>query len=212
MNSNEEGFQHRLAVATSKPESAQRFLYLCWVLSTEWLKRQAAELENPDIPPRNNVDIPEWACKTQGHINKIKRQMEQLRRVESYLGHKPKEIDPRIIEDVKCLAASKWIRAAAQYGYSDEENAAWLKNFLTQSTKGKRGRIAGTVDSDGHALLALVLYEWEPKAWSFPKLADHFCNKHKPHTADSDCVDKLKKAVKRLRAFLQELGYKRQGK
>ncbi len=212
MNSNEEGFHERLVVAKSMPESAQRFLYLYWVLATEWINRQAAESVNPVPPPRNGKDIPEWMRKAQVYINKTECQIEQFRRVESYLGRKPQKIDQKKSEDVNCLTAARWIRAAAQDDYSDEENAAWLRNFLTHSTKGKVGRRAGTVDSDGHALLALVLYELEPKVWSYPKLADHFCKSHKKHTADSDCVDKLKKAVRRLRAFLKELGYERQGK
>jgi hypothetical protein len=81
-------------------------------------------------------------------------------------------------------------------------------------TKAKRGRQAGTVDLDGHAVMALTLHGWDPKRWSYPKLADELlgCKRHKSHAADSDCVDKLKKAVARLRALLQELGYEQAGK
>jgi hypothetical protein len=84
-----------------------------------------------------------------------------------------------------------------------------MRNFLSLRAKGKRGRPIGTIDNDGIPLLALVLYEWNPEVWTFPKLADSLlgCKTHKPHSSQSDCTDKLKKAVGRLRKFLRELGY-----
>lgn len=207
MNPNEEGFQKALAAAELMQESAQRFLYLYWVLATERLNRLTAESANLVPPPRSDEAKPEWMRNAQEHIDKSENLQLLLRRVESYLGHKPKVIDQRALEDAKSLAAVRWVRASIQIGDSDEEIAAWLRNFLALSTKENRGRKAGTIDSDGHALLALVLYERNPKVWSYPKLADHFCKKGRPHAADSKCVDKLKKAVMRLRKFLQVLGY-----
>ena len=140
--------------------------------------------------------------------------MERLRRIEGYLGHAPRKINPKTLEDAKCLEAVRWIRAATRENWPEERIASWLSNYLRSHARTKRGRQAGTVDIDGHEVMALTLHGWDPKLWSYPKLADELlgCKRHKSHTADSDCVDKLKKAVARLRTFLQELGYKLTGK
>jgi len=214
VNSDGEGFQNRLDDALTLPESAQRFLYVYWLLGTEWLKRREEESAVPHIPSRSIGSLPELVHEAEKQVANFKEVTERLRRVELYLGHVRSKNNPKTLDGAKWLVAARWIRAAAQAGYSDEENAEWLGNFFASRSEETRGRKAGTVDSSGHALLALVLYELAPKVWSFPRLADHFCktSQHKPHTADSDCVDKLKKAVKRLRDFLQELGYKQPGK
>lgn len=207
-------FRERLTATLSMPESAQRFLYVYWLAATEWLKQSAEESATPHLPPLTGEDLPKWVQSAGGLIAKREMLMEQVRRIEGYLGHAPRKIDPKILEDAKCLEAVRWIRAAFQYGWSDERIAAWLSSYLRPSTKAKRGRPAGTVDLGRTAVMALTLHEWNPKLWSYPKLADELlgCKSHKRHTVDSDCVDKLKKAVKRLREFLNDLGYKHEGK
>jgi len=138
-----------------------------------------------------------------------------LLRIESYLGLDPKRPDPeswgpRIAEFAKYMDAVRCIRVMIQSGDSDETIIALLMLLIPISdANGKRGRPKGTIDHDESVLLAMELRDSDPKEFSWPKLADHFCNCKKPHSADSVCVDKLKKAVKRLRDFLQELGYKR---
>lgn len=196
------------------PASAQRFLYVYWLAATEWLKQSAEKSTVPQLPPLRDDGLIEWAHSAEDHIAKSEILIERIRRIEGYLGHAPRKIDPKILEDAKCLESVRWIRAAVQEGWPDEKIASWLSSYLRPSTKGKRGRLAGTVDYDGHALLALVLYDWNRKLWSYPKLTDELlgCKSHQQHTADTDCVGRLKKAVARLRAFLQELGYKPAGK
>jgi hypothetical protein len=208
-----DGFQERLAAAIALPDSAYRFLYLYWLLATERLKRLAAESSDPLPPPHNGEGLQAWRRKAQEHVDKEENLTLQLRRVERYLGHKPMKIDMRKLQDAKCLTAAKWNRAAIQDDYSDEEIAAWFKSFLASNATGRRGRPSGTVDCDGHALLALVLFDSDPKLWGYPKLADALlgCDKHIPHTADSECVDKLGKSVERLRKFLREIGYTQSG-
>lgn len=205
-------FQERLTYALSMPESAHRFLYVYWLAATEWLKRSGEESTIPQLPPLIGEGFPEWARSTEDTIAKHKMLMERLRRIEGYLGHGPRQINPKTLEDAKCLEATRWIRAATREGWPEEQIASWLSNYLRPPSK--LGRPAGTVDLDGHAVMALTLHGWDRKLWSYPKLADELlgCKGHKPHTADSDCVDKLKKAVARLRTFLQELGYKLTGK
>ncbi len=207
-------FHERLTAALSMPEAAQRFLYVYWLAATEWLKRSAEESAAPHLPPPTGEDLPKWVQGAEGLIAKREMLMERLRRIEGYLGHAPRKINPKILEDAKCLEVVRWSRAALQGGWSDEGIASWLSSYLMPSAKSKRGRPAGTVDLDRHAVMALTLREWDPKLWSYPKLADELlgCKSHKRHTADSSCVDKLKKAVARLRAFLQELGYRQTGK
>lgn len=203
-------FQKRLTAALSMPESVHRSLYVYWLAATEWLKRSTEESKNPQVPPRTAEGFPEWLRGTEDTITKREMLVERLRRIEGYLGHAPRKIDMKILQDSKSLHAVKWIGAAFQEGWSDEWIAGWLSSYLSPGTKAKRGRPVGTVDLDGHAVMALTLHELDPKIWSFPKLADKLlgCNHRKPHTADSDCVDRLKKSVARLRAFLRALGYK----
>jgi hypothetical protein len=223
MNSDCESFQQRLDAALSLPKSAQQFLYVYWLAATEWLKRCAEESKNPQVPPRTAEGLPEWMQGAEESVAKSNEVMDQLRCIEGYLGHAPRKIDPKNIQDSKSLHAVKWIRAAIQEGWSDEWIACWLSSYLSPSTRAERGRPAGTVDLDGHAVIALTLHESDPKRWSYPMLADEFfkctsesdtlcLNEFGKHTADSVCVDKLKKAVARLRTFLQELGYKPAGK
>jgi hypothetical protein len=207
-------FQELLTAALSMPESAHRSLYVYWLAATEWLKRSGEESTIPQLPPLIGERFPDWVRSTEDTIAKREMLMERLRRIEGYLGHAPRKINPKILEDVKCLEAVRWIRAATREGWPEESIASWLSNYLWSMTKAKRGRQAGTVDLDGHAVMALTLHGWDPKRWSYPKLADELlgCKRHKSHAADSDCVDKLKKAVARLRALLQELGYEQAGK
>ena len=206
----EEGFEQRLAAAVSLPASTQQFLYLYWLLANERLKRIAEDAAHLLPVNRRAEDVPTWMRKAQEHNEKTKNLQLVLRRVESYLGHKPKEVDARTLEDAMSLSAARWIRASIQNGDSDEEIAEWLRSFLSSSRKGKRGRPAGTMNCDGHALLALVLYDRNPDIWSFPKLADCLlgCRIHKEHAHDTSCTRDLTKAVERLRSFLAEIGYK----
>lgn len=205
----EEGFEQRFAAAVSMPASAQRFLYVYWLLANELLKKLAEESAQIRPANRSGEDVRHWMRNAQEHIDKSGNLQLQLRRVESYLGHKPRKISPRALEDAKSLAAARWVRASIQNGDSDEDIAGWLRNFLSSSRKRKRGRPVGTMDYDGHALIALVLYDSAPRLWTYPILADSLlgCKAHKPHTSESDCTGKLKKAVGRLRKFLRELGY-----
>jgi hypothetical protein len=214
VNSGGESFQDRINTALSMPESAHRFLYVYWLAATEWLKRSGEESTIPQLPPLINEGFPDWVRSTEDTIAKREMLMERLRRIEGYLGHAPRNINLKTLEGVKCLEAVRWIRAATREGWPEERIASWLSHYLWPRTRAKRGRQAGTVDLDGHAVMALTLHGWNRKLWSYPRLADELlgCKRHKPHTADSDCVDKLKKAVARLRAFLQELGYKPTGK
>jgi len=207
-------FQERLTYALSMPESAHRCLYVYWLAATEWLKRSLEESTIPQLPPLIGEGFPEWVRSTEDTIAKREMLMERLRRIEGYLGHAPRKINPKTLEDAKCLGAVRWVHAAARDGWPEERIASWLSNYLWPRTRAKRGRQAGTVDLDRHAVMALTLHEWDRKLWSYPKLADELlgCKRHKSHAADSDCVDKLKKAAARLRTFLQELGYKPTGK
>ncbi|MGA3263769.1 MAG: hypothetical protein ABSC47_06960 [Terracidiphilus sp.] len=207
-------FRERLTEALSMPESAHRFLYVYWLAATKWLKRSDEESTIPQLPPLIGEGIPEWVRSSEETIAKREMLIERLRRIEGYLGHAPRKINPKTLEDAKCLEAVKWIRATTREGWPEERIASWLSNYLWPRARAKRGRQAGTVDLDGHAVMALTLHGRDPKLWSYPKLADQLlgCKRHKQHTADSDCVDKLKKAVARLRTFLQELGFKPAGK
>lgn len=214
MNPRKQGFEERLAGAISLPVSAQQFLYLYWLLANERLKRLAEESALFRPVNQKTENVPEWIRKVQAHVEKTEDLMLLLRRVESYLGHEPRKIDPQIKKYIDSREAAKFVRALIHNGFSDEDIATWMRHFFLSSAKRTRGRPAGTVDDDGHALLALVLYDWNPKIWCYPKLADSLleCKCRGPHAADSHCVDKLKKALKRLRGFLKELGYKHAGK
>jgi hypothetical protein len=210
MPRNEEEFKQALASAVSMPASAQRFLYLYWLLANKKLSRLAEESAHIQPVNRRAEDVLCWMRNAQEQIENGKNLQLVLRRVESYLGHKPREIDMKILEDSMNLIAVKWIRASILNSDSDEEIAEWLRNFLPASPKGKHGRPAGTMDCDGHALLALVLHDNNPNYWTWPKLADNLLScKDGPHRADCECgcVDRLKHSVGRLRTFLLELGY-----
>jgi hypothetical protein len=204
----EKGFQERLAAAIAHA-TARRFLYLYWLLANAHLNKLADESAQIRPVDWRSEDVRAWMRKVQEHVDESDSLMLQLRRVEGYLGHKATEIDPRTVEDMDFLTVAKWVRALTQNGDSDEDIARWLRNFLSPRSKSKRGRPAGVIDCDGHALDALVLHDSAPRLWTYPKLADVLlgCKAHKPHTSESDCTGKLKKAVERLRKFLRELGY-----
>jgi hypothetical protein len=143
-----------------------------------------------------------------------------LRRIECYLGFEPKQLDPENIgpglaELEKYTDAVRCIRVLIQSGESEETIIALLMLLVPSSNaNGKCGRPKGTIDHDESVLSAMELRDSDPKEFSWPKLADELldCKVHNPHTSESECVDKLKKAVKRLRVFLQKLGYEQAGK
>jgi hypothetical protein len=89
----EEGFEQRLAAAASMPSSAQKFLYLYWLLANELLKKLAEESAQIRPVDRSAEDVREWMRNAQEHIDKSENLQVSLRRVESYLGHKPRGID-----------------------------------------------------------------------------------------------------------------------
>jgi hypothetical protein len=214
VNPNDEPYQKLAASAVAASASPRLFLFLYLRLASERLKRLSDEWEHFLPVPRGQEDIYEWLRKAQEHIAETEDLMLQRGHALAYLGHKPWIADTRTQEGVDCLIATKWIRAATQRGDSDEEIAAWLRRFLTSSTKGKRGRPAGSWNCDGHTLLALEMHDSARRIWTWPKLADNLpvCanrtdHKGKPHTSDSSCVVTLKKSVEGLRKFLLELGY-----
>lgn len=191
-------FQERVSDALSMPDSPQRFLYMYWLAGNERLKMLANET-------RNTLDGV-WMRNTKKRVDEATELIRQLRQVERYLGHKPKEIDPRILEDAMYLTTARWVRASVHNGDSDELIACFLRHSLGAGQKRGRG---GAVAPDSHALLALTLRESYPAFWSYPKLADQLlgCRVHKEHAHDTSCTLTLKKAVERLRRFLRELGY-----
>lgn len=207
MKRNDDGFQKGLALVESMAKSPRRFLFLYLILATKRLKELAEESAHILPVNRRTEDVPAWVPKVQKHIGESENLQHTLQRAERYLGHKPKKIDPTIEEDTNCLATTRWVRTMIDNGDPNEEIAGYLRRFLTRTTKGKRGRPAGTVDYDGYALTALAVYEGTP-GLSYRELADRLLEAEgREGPADSEYVDKLKKAVIRLRRFLQELGY-----
>ncbi len=189
---------------SSPPISAQKYLFMHWVLRMEALNRLAENSEVNEPPDRKSESIAEWMRKAQKYIDESNRLLLQIKRIQSYLGRNPKSIDPKIVETANWIATARWARALIQNGESDEAVARFLKN----SAEGqKRGRPSGAMNCDGQALRALVLHDSNPKWWTWPKLADRVlgCKVHTKHTSDSNCTAKLKQAVTGLRKFLREL-------
>ncbi len=143
-----------------------------------------------------------------------------LRRIECYLGFEPKQLDrenigPGLAELEKYTDAVRCIRVLIQSGESEETIIALLMLLVPSSdANGKRGRPKGTIDHDESVLLAMEYRNSDPREFSWPKLADMLlnCKIHNSHTSESECVDRLRKAVRRLRLFLRELGYVQAGK
>jgi hypothetical protein len=207
----EEDVKAAISFASTLPSPVLKFLYFYRFSALKQLKSLSEAAEQFASVNRDAGSARERIRKIEEHLNESERLIPQLERIERYLGHR--KTDTRIEEQIGFLEGAKFVRALIQAGVSDEKIAAWLRHFTSPRSKGKLGRPAGTMDSEGYALRALVLYDRNPKMWSYPKLADGLPKcKHKRHTADSKCVDKLKKAVTRLRAFLQELGYEQAGK
>lgn len=188
--------------------SAFDFLTSKWRLTTDRLDK--LEEEWARLPPMNQQPRLARMHKAQRLIDERENLMFLRRRIESYLGNDARKIDSRYVEFAKYVDVVRWVRVSIQSGESDEFMAAWLMGeFPSSDARHKRGRSKGTVDHDGHALLAVMLHDSVPRMWTYRKLADRLlgCMAHKVHTSDSDCTGKLKKAVERLRKFLRELGY-----
>jgi hypothetical protein len=131
VNSDGESFQDRLNTALSMPESAHRFLFVYWLAATEWLKRNGEESTISRLPPLIGEGFPEWVRSTEDTIAKCEMLMERLRRIEGYLGHAPRKINPKTLEDAKCLEAVRWIRAATRgwpgcRGGSEHNHWRWV--------------------------------------------------------------------------------------
>ena len=191
---------------------ARLFLFLHWLFINQWLQEQ----KEPPPVPLNQGAVSEWIYEAEEQLRTTKQYLSEYELCERYLGHVPPKIepDPKQLEEELILRGVQLMRSAVSQGWTDERITTWLSSYFRSVTQAKRGRPARTVSSDGIALRALELHDFDPKGWTYPMLADVLlgCRKHKQHTADSECVDKLKKAVARLRAFLREIGYEQAGK
>jgi hypothetical protein len=145
-------------------------------------------------------ELPERISELEGQVREGNRHSDHLRRIASYLGFDWKPTPPTP------LHAAKQVRGMVQRGWGDEQIALYLDIYLLRS-KGRRGRPRATYDAESFALRALELHDSDPKAWTWPRIADRLldCKSHKEHVWDSDCTLKLKKAAQRLRTFLAEL-------
>lgn len=196
-----------LSAARKLSPGPWRFLIVYWLAAVERLGTLNEEASHEHPASNKFEDVCAWMRPAKKRIEESEELIGQLRRIESYLGHTPRKIDPNILADAKYLTAAREIRA--QSGDSDEGIASFLKNYLGTNSKRTRGRPVNTFDFDNHAMLAFVLRRKDRRAWSYPKLADALlgCKSHKAHAHDTDCTVRLKKAVERLRKFLRELGY-----
>lgn len=203
------GSQEMLSGALALPAGPSRFLIVCWIALNERLGTLNEEARNDHPASKKAEDVSAWMRRAKKRTDETEELTRQLRRIESYFGHKPREIAGHILEDAKCLTAAGQVRAAIQNGDSDEEIASFLRHYLGANSKRTRGRPINTFDFDHHAIRAFVLHGQNPRAWSYPKLADALlgCKIHKVHAHNTDCTVTLKKAVERLRKFLSELGY-----
>jgi hypothetical protein len=189
------------------------FLQLKWLITVDRLDK----LDNQWAHLHQQTDVTKEVRMliTRELMDQRKALTLQRQLIESYLGNDARRIDSRHVEFAKYLDVARWVRASIQNGESDEVIAAWLmEKFPPNNAKRNAGRPQGTIDHSGHALLALELYDSDPKKWSYPKLAHDLlkCEEDGPHNTDCACVDELKKSVGRLRTFLHKLGYEQAGK
>lgn len=205
----EEDVKAAISFASTLPSPVLQFLFLYRLSILKQLKGLSDAAGQFTSANRDTGSARERMRNMEENLNESERLILQLERIERYLGHS--KTDPRMEEQIGFLEGAKFVRVLIQAGVSDEKIAAWLRHFTPPRSKGKLGRPAGTMDSEGHALRALLLYDLDPKVWTFPKLADSLlgCKAHTEHNWDTSCTVNLKKAVERLRGFLGELGYEK---
>jgi hypothetical protein len=205
--------REKLSEAMSLSPGPWRFLTIVLLAWDERLKELDDEAIHLRTLKKPDDDAP-WFRRLNRNAEDTLELVRQMRRAMRYLCLKPKLKESKTQDDAMWLGAAEWVRAYVERGDSDDQIATLLKDRFETSPPRKRGRPSGTSDPGSHVMLAFRLREAKTAYWSYPKLADHLCECkcRRPHTADSPCVDKLKKAVKRLRDFLQELGYEGTGK
>lgn len=182
--------------------SVQKRLYFHWLRSAE---RLTALMSRVDYERPLN-DKTEYSPQRIRQLNAIILGHElltiRMRRIERYLGYKRKQS----MEDAHSwLGPAKLIRGNVLKGDSEDAIAILLQK-LCEPVK-KRGRPPGTGDSESVAATALELLDSNPGYWTWSKIADRLlkCKTHTAHESDSECVNRLKQAVARLRDFLEEL-------
>jgi len=213
VNPDKGGLRENISEAMSLSPGPWRFLTIVTLAWDERLK----ELDKAGRILRIQTkafDEAHWLPILNRYAEETHEVVRQMRRAMHYLRLTPKLNESQTRDAAKWLEAAEWNRTLIERGYPDELIAMSLKDRFDARTTRKSGRPAGSSDPDTPAMLAFRLRELAPADWSYPRLADHLfdCKCQRPHTANSECVDKLKKAVKRLHNFLQELGYEGTGK
>ena len=207
------GLREKLSEAMSLSPGPWRFLTIVLLAWDERLTRlddEARHLRTQERAGNNE----QWMTRLNRNAEETLEVVRQMRRAMRYLHLKPTLRESQTQDDELWSSTAEQVRVLVEQGDSNEEIATLLKDRFGVNPPRKRGRPSGTSDPDSDAMFAFRLRETGPRYWSFPRLADEFskCKCGRPHTADSPCVDKLKKAVKRLQGFMQELGYKPTGK
>jgi hypothetical protein len=159
---------------------------------------------------RNTEYLAEHMCELNENLEAMNQHVVRYRQIASYLGH---ELPPAHQlnggyepKSLSAISVARMIRVFFDNGESDETIASLLESW--QQHTPKPGRPTGAATADGLALVALELHESDPKKWSWPRIADEFCEhrkSHAPHGWDSPCTASLKQSVKRLQKFLREL-------
>jgi hypothetical protein len=192
--------EHSCALPKDMP--TQQLLWFYWLRSRERLTALAKVSE--DRPPLNQYTpySPERERQAKAVVLGFKLLTARMRRIQSYLNHGKKR---PASEALSALSAAQVFRENIQRGDSDEANALFLEQWRKPAKK--RGRPRGSSDFESVVVLALQLHDSNPKFWTWPKVADQLlnCKSHAAHKWDDACTARLKQAVTRLRAFLEEI-------
>ena len=181
--------------------SAQKVLWFHWLRSCEYI--QAISIVSNSLPSLNGQTYDaDRAAQLQAIADGHRLFDQRIRRIERYLGYTSNQGAARI---PAAIEGAKLIRARIERGDGDEAIAYLLEEL--RKPRSKAGRPVASNHADGFALRALDLHKSNSRFWTYPKIADCFCEckRGRPHSSNSDCVAKLKQAIHRLKTFIAEL-------
>ena len=176
------------------------------LLEKHWHRLNLEELlrlsKTSPLDNRHTEYSPERMRELDENLESVRLHVSRCRRIASYLGHELPEYEWK---SLSALGAARLIDTFIQNSESYETIALFMEMWRKPAPK--LGRPTGAIIPDGLALRALELHESDPKRWTWPKVADELlnCKVHATHNWESDCTDRLKKAVSRLQAFAKKL-------
>lgn len=182
--------------------SIQEILWLHWRRSGERLKALADLADGRPPLNRHTEYSPELVHRANVRAEAFQLLFTRMRRIENYLDRGSRR---PVTDSLSALSLAQLVRTNIQRGDSDQAIAILLERWKTPEKK--RGRPAGSRDSDNLTVLALQLHNSNKKLWTWPKVADRLlnCKLHEKHEWDSTCTVRLRQAVTQLKRFLQEL-------